>query len=398
MPSPREGIRRLGSLAHREEAISITTHTLEDPADLTALLLGLGIMGTGGGGDPKGWGRSVFDADLAAGRTYQLVDPQSISDDAFVLSGGYLGSVADDHGLNRFVEAWESDFELKRAIQILEEEHGRSVNYLVPFELGGGNTPVVMSCAARLGIPVIDGDGVGRAAPETHMCSFLGHGISLTPMPLVGGDGTVVLVRAGDLLLADAIGRFVAGRKQGFLANAHYGMSGADLKRSVVPNSISRALKLGRFVQGLIPTDDPLDAVSRFVGGTPLIRGRVTTRTEIKQQGFFVAHASLEGTGGYEGSRLDLIIKNEVMCAKQGDKPLVLFPDFVYLLDPTTGEGVMSTELIEGREVSVLGAPCTSVVREALHSEEGKMAFSAARYGESFEFVPIERLLEGFET
>ncbi len=376
----------------------MTIRTLDNPADLDALLIGLGIMGTGGGGDPKGWGRSVFDADRAAGRTYRLADPASISDDAFILSGGYLGSVADDHGLNRVLEGWETDFELERAIHILEAEHDRTVDYLVPFELGGGNTPVVMSCAARLGIPVIDGDGVGRAAPETHMCSFLGHGISLTPMPLVGGDGTIVLVRDGDLFLADAVGRCVSGRKQGFLANAHFGMSGAELKRTVVAGSITQALELGRFIRDLGPSDDPLDAVSRFVGGVPLLRGRVTVRTEIAQQGFYVAVVELAGAGEDEGRALELVIKNEVMCAKRSGEPLVIFPDLVYLLDPATGEGVMSIDLVEGCEVCVLGAPCAQVVREAIRSESGRAAFSSTRYGESFDFTPIEELVEGFAS
>jgi DUF917 family protein len=373
----------------------VTTRSLSDPVDLDALLAGLGIMGTGGGGDPKGWGRSVFAADTAAGRSYLLADPADIHDGAFVLSGGYLGSVADDHGLDRLLEGWEDDFELERAIRILEKEHGQTVDYLVAFELGGGNTPVVMSCAARLGIPVIDGDGVGRAAPETHMCSFLGHGISLTPMPLVGQDGTVVVVRNGDLFLADEIGRCVAGRAQGFLANAHYGMSGAELKRCVVRNTITRALELGRVVRGFGPSDRPIEEIRDFLDATLLIRGQVVSRKEIAQQGFFVAHVGIDGTDEDQGDRLDLVIKNEVMCAKRGGKPLVLFPDLLYILDPATGEGLMTPELVTGRDVAVLAAPCAGVVREALRSERGRRAFASERYGESFDYVPIEKLLEG---
>ena len=366
---------------------------ISESADLEALLVGLGIMGTGGGGDPKGWGRSVFDADLEAGRAYELVDPGSIPDDAFVASGGYLGSVADDRGLNRVIAGWEDEFELEYAIRMLEEEHGRRADYLVAFELGGGNTPVVMSCASRRGIPVIDGDGVGRAAPETHMCSFLGHGISLTPMPLAGEDGTRIVVRSGDLFLADAIGRCVAGRKGGFLANAHYGMSGADLKRSVVCGSVTRALELGRLVRGLTPEEDPLERVSDFIGGTPLLRGRVISRREIEQLGFFTAHVEIEDRLPNRTERLTLVIKNEVMCVKREDTPLVLFPDLVYVLDPASGEGVMSTELVEGREVDILGAPCAPAVRRAIESEAGRVAFASERYGESYEFVPMEDLL-----
>lgn len=370
------------------------TWELSEPRDLDALLSGLGVMGTGGGGDPEGWGRSVFETDRAAGRSYRLIDPVDVPDDAFVLSGGYLGSIADDQALDRVVASWESNFELERAIRVLEEEHGRTVDCLVPFEMGGGNTPVVMSCAARLGIPVIDGDGVGRAAPETHMCSFLGHGISLTPMPLVGADGTLVLVRDGDTFLADAVGRCVSSRKKGFLANAHYGMSGAQLKRSVVPNTISNALEVGRCLHGLAPEDDAVSIISRSVGGTLLLCGHVTARREIEQQGFYSASIDVEDGD----ASLTLIVKNEVMCVKRDGNPLVIFPDLVFILDPDTGAGMMSTELVEDREVAVVGAPCSPVVRRAIESEQGRAAFSPSRYGESFEFVPIEALLKSKTT
>jgi len=367
---------------------------ISDRQELEALLIGLGIMGTGGGGDPKGWGRSVFDADQKAQREYRLIDPCDVPDHAFVLSGGYLGSVAEDASLDRVIDNWESGFELEKAIRVLEAEHGQTADFLVPFELGGGNTPVVMSCAARLDIPMIDGDGVGRAAPETHMSSFLGHGVPLTPMPLIGADGSEVVVRHGDIFLADEVGRCVSSRRQQLVANAHYGMSGKDLKRSVVPNSVSRALALGTYVRRLELEDEAaLDAVSEFVNGYPLLHGKVQYISEKNVSGFYVVRVVIEGIGRDTGRTLELVVKNEVMCAKRGEQPLVLFPDLVLLLDPQTLEGVMTPELTLDREILLIAVPCHPVVREALQSPAGTEAFSSARYGESIPYVPVEKLL-----
>ena len=367
---------------------------LSEQADLNALLVGVGIFGTGGGGDPKGWGRSIFDADREAGRTYELIDPDEVPDDAFVLSGGYLGSVAEDVALNRLVDSWETNFELERAIRVLEAEHGRKADYLVPFELGGGNTPVVMSCSTRLGIPMIDGDGVGRAAPATDMCSFLGHGISLTPMSLIGGDGTELIVRNGDIFLADAVGRCVASRHGGLLANAHYGMSGADLKRSVVGRSVTRALELGRFVLDCnAKCEEGLDAVCETLGGFPVIHARVAMVSPRTSVGFYVVDVRLDGIGRDAGRRVDLVIMNEVMCAKESGSPLSVFPDLLLLLDPMTLEGVMTPEMKPGTEILIAAVPCHESVRTGLNSENGAKAFSAERYGESFAYVPVEELL-----
>ncbi len=363
--------------------------------DVDGLLVGLGILGTGGGGDPEGWGRSILDADRAAGRVCTLIDPQDVPDDAFVVSGGYLGSVADDVALAQIVERWETSFELERAVRLVASEHGRRVDYLVPFELGGGNTPVVMSCAARLGIPMIDGDGVGRAAPETHMCSFLGHGISLTPMPLVGADGTEVMVRAGDVLLADAVGRCVAARGRGLLANAHYGTEGRALKRAVVPGTVTKAALLGRFVlDSGLQGEAGLDAVAGFLGGYPLLHGVVTAARRRESAGFFVMDVSIEGVGRDQGRSMEMVIKNEVMCAKEGGRSRVVFPDLVLVLDPATLRGVMSPEMSPGCEILAAAVPCHPVLREAVRSAAGKQAFASERYGESMEYVPVEELLD----
>jgi len=241
---------------------------------------------------------------------------------------------------------------------------------------------------------MIDGDGVGRAAPETHMCSFLGHGISLTPMPLIGGDGTELIVRSGDIFLADAIGRCVASRQGGLLANAHYGMSGAELKRSVVSRSVTRALELGRFVldcdkQG----EEGLDAVCATLGGFPVIHARVAVVSPRTSVGFYVVDVRLEGIGRDTGRTVDLVIMNEVMCAKENDNPLCIFPDLLLLLDPESLEGVMTPELKPDTEVMIAALPCHESVRTGLKSEAGARAFSAKRYGEQFAYVPVEELL-----
>lgn len=368
--------------------------TVSHRDDLDALLTGLGIMGTGGGGNPKGSGLRLFNADHTAGRSYALVSVDEVPDDAFIASGGYLGSVAATPGNGRKELSEMGPSPLEIAIRALEREHEKTVDYLIPFELGGGNTPAVMSCAAGIGIPVIDGDGIGRAAPETHMSSFLGHGISLTPMPLAGSDGSLVVVKRGDLFLADEMGRCIASREKGRLANAHYGMTGIQLKKAAVRGSISQAMALGQYVRTLrCVGEDALDAVCEFLGGVPLLFGEVCSADGESIGGFYEAHVVLRGIGRFAGARLALVIKNEVMCAKVDGQAQVMFPDLVLLLDPDSLDGIMTPELSMGRRALVLGVPCVGVVREAAMTDLGVRAFSPSRYGEALEYVPMETLL-----
>jgi DUF917 family protein len=135
--------------------------------DITDFLEGLTIFGTGGGGE-AGWGRVILNNEFAKGREMTIVDPEDIEDDAFVCSGGIMGSVKSLENISyeKVSEDWEVFFPLVEAVKTLERLKGKKVNYLVPFEIGGLNTPVIMAAASRLGIPMLNADGNGRSAQK----------------------------------------------------------------------------------------------------------------------------------------------------------------------------------------------------------------------------------------
>jgi DUF917 family protein len=359
------------------------------------MLRGLGILGTGGGGDPWRKGKRLIDADYAKGRVYKIVDPKEIENSATVVSGGFLGSVAEDTSLERAIDAWEERFELEGALQEMQGLIGKKIDYLVPFEAGGGNTPVILSAGARLGIPVVDGDALGRSAPETQMTSFLGHGISLTPMPLVDSDGGVVIVKSGDIFFPDAIGRRVATLKKGLMvANAHYPMTGKQLKEVVIPNTITEAIALGKFISGLSGApEEKLRDISSYMNGWPLFWGTVINVMGENTGGFYLATVKLKGNGSFHKQAMQLTIKNEVMCARRDGKVISIFPDLLLIIDPHTLEGIMTPQLIEGREVLVIGRPCHERLREAIRTKIGRLAFGSVRYGEDLEYVEQEKLV-----
>jgi uncharacterized protein len=371
--------------------------TLSNKDEIAWMLNGLGIMGTGGGGDPQAWGASLVKADLAKKRVYQLADPEEVPDDALIVSGGYLGSVAEDRTLDRVVDEWETTFELEGAIREMETLLGRRVDYLVPFEVGGGNTPVILSAGARLGIPIVDGDAVGRSAPETHMTSFIGHGISLCPMPLVDSNGTVVIVKKSEsIFLPDEVGRFLVSTRRGLMANSHYPMSGAELKRCVIPNMITKSIELGRFMSTLTGAPEAkLTQLAKYIKGFPLVWGTVADVTGENSGGFYHAKVRVEGRGTYQGQTVELTIKNEAMLARLNGEPAVVFPDPIYLVDPASNQGVLTPDIKKGRELLLLGAPSHARLRAALRSEVGQRAFSSERYGERVPYRPVEELLRG---
>lgn len=365
--------------------------------EIAPLMEGLSIFGTGGGGSPS-WGRAIMEGDLARGREYRLITPEEVPDDAVVVSGGYMGSVKvlDAMGFEQVVESWETRFELQEALSVMEEILRRKVDYLVPFELGGLNTPVVLSLGARLGIPVVDGDALGRAAPETQMTSFIGHGVSLTPMPLVDRAGNTIIVKgAVDPVYPDELGRWVITRGGGTGANNHYPMSGRQLKGAVIPGTVSKALEAGRAIAiARKEGRDPVGAFASFAGGRVVFTGVVSEVAGEDRAGHYLTSVAARGTGKDMGSTMRLVIKNETMAGWIDDSLVALLPDLLCLLEPGTGRGIMSVDLHPGVEIVVVGVPCHARLRKALESPAGSAAFSGTRYGyPDLSYRPIEELL-----
>ncbi len=368
------------------------------PQDTAPLLEGLAILGTGGGGSPA-WGRAIMENEFAHGRYPQVIALDEVADDATVVSGGIMGSVKrlEEIGTEAIMAHWEERFELEAVTRVMEGLLGRRIDHMVPFEVGGLNTPVVLSLGARLGIPIIDGDALGRSAPETQMTSFIGHGVSLTPMPLIDYYGNVVIVQeALDPTYPDRLGRWVVSNGGGLGANNHYPMSGRQAKGAVVPGTILMALDLGRAVLAARARGaDPIAAVGAHLGAQRLFEGRISDLREEESLGFYFTAVTLQGRGPFAGRSAQLVIKNETMLLEIEGRPRAIFPDLVLLLEPTSGRGIMSVELKAGMDVSLAGVPCHPRLREAVRSPLGAQAFSPARYGRAdLAYTPIEELAE----
>lgn len=363
--------------------------------DLNDMLVGVGILGTGGGGDPETFGRPLIEWDIKKGREYRIVDPKEINDDAFVVSGGYGGSVKAAKSVEKMLEGWESRFELLEAMKIMESIRNRKVDYVVPFELGGANTPVILSLAARAGIVTVDGDGLGRAAPETQMSTFLGHGISLTPMPFVDLEGNVIVVNhAVKSTYSDEIMRAAIVLNGGLGANTHYPMSGKQLKETVIPNTISQSIEVGRAVREAVDRKrNPVEAFMETVHGTEIFRGAIRTMRGEDRGAFYHVKAVVKGLDKYKGRTMEVVFKNETMMSHINKRLVSVFPDLLCMLDPRSGRGVMTANLRKGTKVVFVGIPAHERLRECLKTELGQQAFGAARYGyPNVKYRPIETL------
>lgn len=360
------------------------------------LLEGLAILGTGGGGSPE-WGKAILEKELSSGRDLHLIKMEDIPDDALIVSGGIMGSVKtlENMSIEDLLNKWDQRFELIEASKVMKAYLGRKIDYVIPFEVGGLNTPVIMALAARLGIKTVDGDALGRSAPETQMTSFIGHGVSLTPMTLADTVGnTIIVSEQTSTVFADEIGRWMITKGAGMGANNHYPMSGSVLKRAAIPGSISLALNIGfKLLEARDKGSNPVESVLETTGGKSLFDGIITEIQGEDKGGFYITEVSFEGKKDYKGSVAKMVIKNETMVLWVNSMLKAVFPDLVCMLDPENGSGIMSVNLYKGKELSLIGIPCHPRLRNALKNPIASEAFGGARYGyPDLSFIPMEDL------
>src|SRR5699024_9402565 len=80
-----------------------------------------------------------------------------------------------------------------RTFKELEKRLGTNIAATFPIEAGGINSMLPFVLAARLGLPVVDVDGMGRAFPEIQMTTFYLDGISATPIAIENEKGNIYM-------------------------------------------------------------------------------------------------------------------------------------------------------------------------------------------------------------
>ncbi len=158
----------------------------EGRSDLLPLAIGAALLGTGGGGNPYIGMLRTARTD-AQGRERRVLPLEALLDDAWVGEVGGIGAPVVG------VEKIEEGGECCRAMRAVEETAGVKMSALISAEIGGANSMEPIIAAAMAGLPVVDGDGMGRAFPEVQMTTFFIYGAKPAPAAIADEKGNVVV-------------------------------------------------------------------------------------------------------------------------------------------------------------------------------------------------------------
>ena len=358
------------------------THT--DIADLCA---GSVFLATGGGGDPY-ISQILVQQSLQKYGPVDLVPLAEVPDDAYVVAIGEVGAPTVS------LEQLPIGNECLEVVDRFEAHVGRKISHLVSFEVGGANSVIPLITAAAKKIPLIDGDGMGRALPEAQMMTFAIEGVSPSPAVSVDYTGGSVYFDTKDTLLYERQVRNIAMAMGGMIFTAEHPMTGTQAKRAIVPGTISFALEVGRVLRSKAgnakQVEAPLKALferSDYGVFKHLYTGKIVDIDRKIVGGFDVGEAIVEAVGG-NAEPLKLSIKNEFLVATVGGRVVASVPDLITMVDHETSSPINSERLHYGQRVTVFGIGCPPHYRTAR-----ALAVVAPRaFGFDFDYRPIESL------
>ncbi len=350
------------------------------PENLEDLAVGAAVLGTGGGGDPY-IGKLMAAQAIRQYGPVQLVSVDELADDALVVPSAMMGAPTV------MVEKVPSGEEIIAAFQSLQDYLGHKIDATVSIEAGGLNSTTPFTVAARMGIPLVDADGMGRAFPEIQMVTCTMHGVSATPMSLADEKGNAAIINTINNRWTERFARSLTVDMGASAMIALYAMSGKQVKEAMVPGTLSLAETIGRSIrEARANHTDPIKAVLNLTQGYEVFRGKIADVQRRTVAGFARGEATFQGIGDYGDSQMVLQFQNEHLVAIQDGQIVVSVPDLITVLDIETGEPITTEGLRYGFRVVVLGMPCTPKWR----TPAGLALVGPRYFGYDIDYVPVE--------
>ncbi len=333
--------------------------------DLLYIAYGAGFLGSGGGG-PMTTGLKLVNqlpSDTAV-TMFEVgeVDPNGLT--AIVADMGAPDAMLALDDPQSFLDAFTV-----YAAELSAYGKG-TLNSVIPVEVGGLNTVVPLIVAAKLGVPIVNADGAGRAVPSLTQLTYSGYGVSTVPAILANGANESVSLRCLTSQLTEDMARPVL--EGGFgeqAALAMWAMDPATLKAAApVTGTLDLAEAVGKGMgQGAQSLQNALGTLqANGLKAEVIYQGTLIDIAEQTSGGFDVGKAHLQGS---DGSEAWVYNQNENLIAWSSSQtaPLAMAPNSICFLDLNTGlpfSNADFTDEMKGHEVALVAIQARSALTQ----------------------------------
>jgi uncharacterized protein len=324
----------------------ISVQDVEDAAN------GGAILGTGGGGDPYA-GKLMAQRAIEEYGEPEMISLEDLPDDEFVMISAGIGAPTV------LIEKLLRGDEAVTVFAALEKHLRKKAYAVMSAEVGGVNGVLPIAVAARLKIPVVDADCMGRAFPEIQLVIPTLYGVSATPLIMADEKGNNVVISTIDNYWTEQIARAIASKMGGMAMGALFTMDGKMAKKATLPDMLSFVIRIGKTLrEARHQKSDVLSSLLQVTSGSQLFRGKIVDLERRTERGHVHGIVKIQGSDEFRGETMRLDFQNENLIARIGDRVVATVPDLITVVDQDTCYAITTENLKYGLRVSVIGIPC----------------------------------------
>ena len=307
-------------------------------------------------------------------------------------------------------------YSARRAFELLERVSGTGIlsnafSCTVSGETDAISQFIAMLVAVQKNIPVIDGDGAGRAFPKLQMATFASNPkeISISPVVLVNSKtvdegGTEIVLYQNNPSLVDEISRAIIESKEfnDIASIACFIMNGEAMKKIIVGNTFTQAKDVGRIIKE-----------SQGIDASNFLQRKLEEKKQIKGYLLFegvISNIENKTIGGFDFGKVTIekkkkkaeevyvIHQNENLSAflvKEDKKlrPLAFAPDLICYMELDENkikQSLSNVDLQKNKEVALIGFKADEKLRDPYFVEI--YAKARGNLGDFYEYQHIEDL------
>ncbi len=351
-----------------------------DEDQIRDVAVGSAVLGTGGGGNPYLGMVGAIQAVRKHGNL-QLYSIDELPDDTLAVCPFAIGSPVP------FIERLSMTDEIMVAFEAMSRYFGKDIGAIIPAEIGGVNSVIPLAVGRELGLPVIDGDGMGRAYPEIQLCTFTLYGHKAAPLAVADEHGNVSVLDTIDNFWVERLARPVAVEMGAIAGGVGFPITVRDLKEAAVLGTVSFAETIGRAIrEAHAGHGDPVDAVLSATHGFRLFQGRIVDVQRRIERGWALGEVTIAGIDDDADSEMIVRFQNEHLVAIRDGEILASVPDLIAILDSERGTPITTEELRYGFRVAVIAMPSDEKWRTPAGIELG----GPRHFHYDIDFVPVE--------
>ena len=296
---------------------------------------------------------------------------------------------------------------LIETFELLEQTLTKKFSYTLPIETGAVNTIAPMAVAVKKNIPIVDGDGAGRAVPKLETTTYAASGISVCPSTLSNLRSAIneeikTILHANTPSVMEKLARNILSTDQfgNEAAIATHAMDGKTLReqKPIVVGTISRALEVGATLrQARENKQDPVNALLKFLNNSSrcdgqcafeLFRGTIDSVKERIEEGFAWGILKIKN----DTAIATVMYQNENLIAWQSNRaePIAIAPDSICYLTPDGTPLTIADNLTPGQEIVLIGLKAAAALRQDSLIQVFQNLIAGFGYGGSY--IPIEQL------